>query len=1394
MGGLLGDLLPPGWDLDGAAKAAADFAASTDPTNPAFWGKVGNAVTDITKAASATVENFLKDPLPVIATVGLTALGVPPAASQFIVGMAQGRSPEEAAKGAVVSYVSGLAGQGVAGATAGAIGDAGSVAVNNILASGATGSVAALLSGKNMQDALAAGAEAALTGQVTNAIKAAGVDPSAIGGKAILDSARAAMGAIYRGDNIANAVGKAAASSAIATSIKNLTGLAVSQKAVLQTAAANAKAAKAKAAALVANSKYLKDPVASKAAIERAEAANKASVDAAKTTIANKQNEVVGLSAQIKAAKEEEARLGGPANVAAAAAALLKSNPAAYAAKYGKFPGGKYMSSADLQNYSNSVQNQITAAQKTVTDAAAPRAEFEAEAKAYQVELEAVNKAAGDIKLANDTLAATSEQIAKQVTSFQAEALKGIQATPEATKILADAKTLVSQQAATDLAAAKAAGFTNYADMKAAQGVAAPDYYAQKLGFLSAKDQVDAKAKGYTTASAWAPQRAAIAAGFQNAADYAAAKGTPAPDYYAVKSGFANAADQTAAKAAGFTTSASWKAQQAAEAAGFKNAADKAAAGTKTAPDFYATKAGFANAADQKAAIDKGVTDPKLWAANKLGFATAADQAAAAGKSAGDYYAIKAGFLNAADQAKANAAQITDSALWKAKQAGFDSVADQTKAATYKENAATYKANQPARDLGWANAAELKAANGMEKNAFMAQKLGFANADDYKAAVAQKLDANKDLFYAQKAGFQSVLDANTAKAANLSAAQFYLAKQAKDLGYKTVDDLTAAFKSGAKTATEFYNQQTAAAANFQNIDDYNAAKTAGQTADVFYAEKNAKAAGFANAAEKIAADALKLNAADYKKHQAAVALGFSNYQQLLDAQASYKASQAGFKSVADQTAAAGKSAADFYDERGAEAGGYKNVADYRAAKGMAAPDFYAKQAGFKSPGDQSLASLKNQTAADFYADQTAQSLGYKDAAEQNAAKGIPPADYRAKQLGYADYADQQKAGTMPAADWNNLKSAQAAGFGNYEDMQKALGVGANAKDFYSQQKGFANYAEEVAANGKSAEEFHADLQANSQGFANAADQAAAQGKTAPDFYAAQKGFANAADARSAGTMSATDYYNNQKATAAGYKNATDWLAGKGLPGGDYYAQQAGFPDAQTQAKASAFGFGDMQQYQAYLDRINTPPAPPPVVSPPPVAPPVAPPAVTPPVVSPPPAAPPPVAPPVVPVAPPAVSPPPVSPIVTPPVVMPPAVTPPVVTPPAVVPPPVVPPVVPPPVVAPPVAPPVTPPVIPPVTPPAVVPPVRPPTPVVPTPPVTPVRPAVPSVFGQTPNANVAATLANILARRATPAVPGTPTTQPQGVTLNMTPAQRSAYNQSAKAAIDKLLGIAPTSP
>jgi len=121
-----------------------------------------------------TVEAVVKDPLPFIATVALTSVGVHPALASAAVTAAKGGSMEDIVIAGASTLVGGAA-QGAAGSAASAAGA--SAATANIVASAAGASAAtvtaALASGQPIDKALEAGLTAgALSGATTGVIEA----------------------------------------------------------------------------------------------------------------------------------------------------------------------------------------------------------------------------------------------------------------------------------------------------------------------------------------------------------------------------------------------------------------------------------------------------------------------------------------------------------------------------------------------------------------------------------------------------------------------------------------------------------------------------------------------------------------------------------------------------------------------------------------------------------------------------------------------------------------------------------------------------------------------------------------------------------------------------------------------------------------------------------------------------------------------------------------------------------------------------------------------------------------------------------------------------------------------------------------------------------------------
>jgi len=134
---------------------------------------VGKTVNKTAKFVGETVEAIANDPLPFIATVALTSVGVPPSLAAAAVTAAQGGSMKDIATAAVATYAGGAVGK-AAGAGATSVGASATVAKIAASAVGASTATvtASLASGKSLDQALQAGlTSGALAGATTGVIE-----------------------------------------------------------------------------------------------------------------------------------------------------------------------------------------------------------------------------------------------------------------------------------------------------------------------------------------------------------------------------------------------------------------------------------------------------------------------------------------------------------------------------------------------------------------------------------------------------------------------------------------------------------------------------------------------------------------------------------------------------------------------------------------------------------------------------------------------------------------------------------------------------------------------------------------------------------------------------------------------------------------------------------------------------------------------------------------------------------------------------------------------------------------------------------------------------------------------------------------------------------------------
>jgi len=136
-------------------------------------GGAAKAVTKVVKAVEKTVENIIKNPLPVIETIALSAAGVPPSIAAAAVSAANGGNIKQIATAAAAVYI----GSGVASSAGAAATEAGASTELAKMASSAAGAstatvTSALASGQPLDKALEAGlTSGALAGGTTGVIE-----------------------------------------------------------------------------------------------------------------------------------------------------------------------------------------------------------------------------------------------------------------------------------------------------------------------------------------------------------------------------------------------------------------------------------------------------------------------------------------------------------------------------------------------------------------------------------------------------------------------------------------------------------------------------------------------------------------------------------------------------------------------------------------------------------------------------------------------------------------------------------------------------------------------------------------------------------------------------------------------------------------------------------------------------------------------------------------------------------------------------------------------------------------------------------------------------------------------------------------------------------------------
>lgn len=177
-----------------------------------------------------TLDAISKDPLPTIATIALTAVGVPPVVTSLVRTAMTGGSMEDMVIGMATSYIGGQIGAAAGdlafpelGGIAG-YGGAGDLAfqptatdailksvISNASAQGAT----AILQGKDLDQVFNSALTGAVGGLINTSLRTEfGLDPSKFGDKLIGDATKAAVSSIFTGKDPGEAIGNALSKSA----------------------------------------------------------------------------------------------------------------------------------------------------------------------------------------------------------------------------------------------------------------------------------------------------------------------------------------------------------------------------------------------------------------------------------------------------------------------------------------------------------------------------------------------------------------------------------------------------------------------------------------------------------------------------------------------------------------------------------------------------------------------------------------------------------------------------------------------------------------------------------------------------------------------------------------------------------------------------------------------------------------------------------------------------------------------------------------------------------------------------------------------------------------------------------------------------------------------------
>jgi hypothetical protein len=197
-------------------------------------GYVTDFLSDVGDAVSNFVERILDDPLPVIATVALNAIGVPAYISSPAITAIRGGSMEDMALNMAAGYVGGNLSAGFASEVFGDLpieiapemaSTANRELFKTVLTNASPGALVAAARGASFENILEGAVSNAVSGLVGQQIQTElGLDPSQISDKILGNTINSATRSILNGQDPSSAIGASLANSALGTAVNTATG------------------------------------------------------------------------------------------------------------------------------------------------------------------------------------------------------------------------------------------------------------------------------------------------------------------------------------------------------------------------------------------------------------------------------------------------------------------------------------------------------------------------------------------------------------------------------------------------------------------------------------------------------------------------------------------------------------------------------------------------------------------------------------------------------------------------------------------------------------------------------------------------------------------------------------------------------------------------------------------------------------------------------------------------------------------------------------------------------------------------------------------------------------------------------------------------------------------